>query len=72
MDLIVINLKKPHLIPVHNAKSHLVYSASSSDVEHVNCDGKQLVENGKIMTFDLEQLINQVEGKKQEILSRKE
>ncbi|MHA1168870.1 MAG: amidohydrolase [Candidatus Hodarchaeales archaeon] len=69
-DLIIVNLKKPHLIPVHDVKSHLVYSANSSDVEHVICDGKQIIENGKLLAIDLEQLIDQVEDKKDEILDR--
>jgi 5-methylthioadenosine/S-adenosylhomocysteine deaminase len=69
-DIVAINLKKPHLMPIHDIKSHLVYSAKSNDVEHVICNGEVLVENGSPLKIDLEQLFEDVEEKKRDILSR--
>jgi len=34
-DVIVINLKRPHLTPLYDIYSHIVYSAMASDVETV-------------------------------------
>ncbi len=46
-DLVLIDLKKPYMIPGHDFISDLVYSANSSCVDTVIVDGKVLVENGK-------------------------
>ncbi|MHA2362575.1 MAG: amidohydrolase [Candidatus Hodarchaeales archaeon] len=69
-DLIVVNMKKPHLMPVHDIKSHLVYSVMNSDVEYVICNGNLLIENNKYLNFDLDQLYEKVEDTKADILTR--
>lgn len=51
-DLVVINLEKPHLTPIYDIYSHLVYSAKSSDVETVIVDGTIVVQNGKLQNGD--------------------
>jgi 5-methylthioadenosine/S-adenosylhomocysteine deaminase len=45
-DIIAIDLKKPHLSPIYDIYSHIVYSAMASDVETVIVGGKQLIKNG--------------------------
>jgi 5-methylthioadenosine/S-adenosylhomocysteine deaminase len=51
-DLVMVNLNKPHLIPLYNIYSHIVYAMKSSDVEMVMVDGKVVVNDGKLMTAD--------------------
>ena len=51
-DLIIIDLNKPHLAPLHNVYSALVYSANGSDVDTVIIDGNVVMENRKILTVD--------------------
>jgi 5-methylthioadenosine/S-adenosylhomocysteine deaminase len=51
-DLVMVNLNKPHLIPLYNIYSHIVYAMRSSDVEMVMVDGKVVVNDGKLMTAD--------------------
>ncbi|MEW6214063.1 MAG: amidohydrolase [Nitrospirota bacterium] len=51
-DLIMANLKKPHLTPIYNIYSHIVYSMRPSDVETVMVDGKVVVNDGKLSTAD--------------------
>lgn len=48
-DIIIINTRKPHLIPMHNPFSAIVYSVKGGDVAHVIVDGQQLVKHGKLM-----------------------
>lgn len=48
-DLILLNIDKPHLTPVYNIYSQLVYAAGRSDVEAVVIDGKLLVRDGKLL-----------------------
>lgn len=51
-DIIVINSDKPHFHPGLNTVSSLVYSSQASDVCTVLCDGRFLMEDGKLLTLD--------------------
>jgi 5-methylthioadenosine/S-adenosylhomocysteine deaminase len=44
-DIIAIDLKKPHLSPIYDIYSHIVYSAMASDVDTVIVGGKQVIKN---------------------------
>jgi 5-methylthioadenosine/S-adenosylhomocysteine deaminase len=46
-DVIVIDLKHPHLTPLYDIYSQIVYSAMASDVETVVIDGQLLIRNGR-------------------------
>jgi len=51
-DVILVDSKKPHLKPLHDIFSSLVYSAKASDVDTVIVDGKVLMENRKVKSLD--------------------
>ena len=51
-DIIVVDTDKPHLTPMYNPYSHLVYSACGSDVIHSIIDGNVVMENGRLLTAD--------------------
>ncbi len=51
-DLIIIPLDKPHLTPIYNEYSHLVYTAHAADVETVIVDGRLLMRSRKLTTID--------------------
>jgi 5-methylthioadenosine/S-adenosylhomocysteine deaminase len=51
-DLTVINLEKPHLSPLYDVYSHLVYSAAASDVETVVVNGRLVVDDGGLVHGD--------------------
>jgi len=53
-DIILIDLNKPHLCPLHNPLSAICYSAQGSDVHTVIVDGKILMENYELKTIDVE------------------
>ncbi len=55
-DLIVIDLQRPHLQPIHDVVSNLVYCGKAADVETVVVDGRVVVENRRIEGLDLGQL----------------
>jgi Cytosine deaminase and related metal-dependent hydrolases len=59
-DLIIIDLHKPHLIPMRNPVSTLVYSANGSDVDTVIVDGKLLMENRELKTINEAKVIDEV------------
>ncbi len=61
-DIILINLDKPHLVPMYDVYSHLVYTVNGADVETVLVDGKVLMENRKIKTVDEEEIIHRAQA----------
>lgn len=70
-DLIVVDLQKPHLQPIHNVVSNLVYCGKASDVETVMVDGRLTVENRRIREIDLPTLYEQVAAAVARIEERK-
>ncbi len=69
-DLSIINLKKPHLCPLYNEASHLVYAAKASDVETVIINGKIIMENRKLITLNIEKVMETVEKTKNNLLNK--
>jgi len=51
-DLIILDLDRPHMVPTHNLISNVVYAAGPADVETVIIDGKIVMEDQEILTFD--------------------
>jgi 5-methylthioadenosine/S-adenosylhomocysteine deaminase len=60
-DIILLDFNKPHLKPLHDINAHMVYSASSADVDTVIVNGKILMEKRKILTIDEERIYSEVE-----------
>ncbi len=56
-DLAVIDLDQPHLTPIYDPYSHLVYAATGADVHTVMVEGRLLVENRRLLSFDLEETL---------------
>jgi 5-methylthioadenosine/S-adenosylhomocysteine deaminase len=52
-DLAVIDLDQPHLTPIYDPYSHLVYAATGADVQTVVVEGRILVEDRQLQAFDL-------------------
>ncbi|MEM3515008.1 MAG: amidohydrolase, partial [Candidatus Hadarchaeum sp.] len=69
-DLIIVDLRKPHLSPMHDIVSHLVYSASGSDVDTVIVDGKILMEKGEVLTLDEEKVLELAQRTSDDLVSR--
>jgi len=59
-DIIIIDTDSPHLIPMYNPVSHLVYSATGSDVRDVLVSGKITVRDKKILSLDIEDIMDKV------------
>jgi 5-methylthioadenosine/S-adenosylhomocysteine deaminase len=51
-DIVTIDLNKPHLMPMYDVYSHIVYAAMASDVETVMVNGKLVIHNRKLQTAD--------------------
>jgi 5-methylthioadenosine/S-adenosylhomocysteine deaminase len=59
-DIIIIDIKKPHLTPMYSPVSHLVYSVNGSDVTDVLIAGKHIVKKRQIITLNMDEIIEQV------------
>jgi 5-methylthioadenosine/S-adenosylhomocysteine deaminase len=51
-DVIVIDLDAPHLTPMYNLYTHLVYSTKSSDVTDTIVNGRVLMRNRRLLSLD--------------------
>ncbi|MBI5062252.1 MAG: amidohydrolase [Desulfatitalea sp.] len=56
-DLIVVDTNQPHLTPMYDPVSHLVYAARGSDVLHSVIDGQVVMENRRLLTLDEAQVL---------------
>jgi len=56
-DLIMIDLKKPHLTPLHDPISHLVYAVRGTDVCTTIVNGTPLMLEKEFLTIDLEKTL---------------
>lgn len=52
-DLVVLDLDQPHLTPIYDPYSHLVYAAGAADVQTVVVHGRVVVQDRRLLTFDL-------------------
>ena len=59
-DLVVLDTRKPHLTPMYNIASHLVYSASGSDVDTVLIHGRPVVSGGRPLTVNMPQVMDRM------------
>ena len=69
-DIIILNFAKPHLYPIHNEISHLVYAARPEDVETVMIDGRLIMENRKLTTINVEEVMEAAEKAKCRLLNK--
>ena len=69
-DIVLWDMHKPYWYPRHNKLSLLVYAANSNDADTVFVNGKKLVEAGKLLTFDEEEIYRQVEAHTKALLAK--
>jgi len=59
-DIITIDLRKPHLVPLYNPVSTIVYSANGSDVKDVIVNGRVLMKDRTFTALDAEEVMHKV------------
>ncbi|MGI6606371.1 MAG: amidohydrolase [Peptococcia bacterium] len=69
-DLLLLNLRQPHLTPLHQPVANLVYAAQSSDVQTVIVDGKIVMKDRQMLTMDEERILFEA-GERSRILASK-
>jgi 5-methylthioadenosine/S-adenosylhomocysteine deaminase len=56
-DVIVLDANRPHLQPLHNPVSHLVYAARADDVRDVVVEGRVLLRDRRLTSLDEVEII---------------
>ncbi len=69
-DIILIDVSKPHLKPLHNLQAGLVYSAHGSDVDTVIVDGKVIMQNHKLKTLNEQAIMEKAEKTASDLIHR--
>ena len=60
-DLILVDLRKPHLTPALRVVSCFVHQGMASDVEGVMVDGRWIMREGRVLTIDETALITEAD-----------
>lgn len=58
-DLVLLDLQQPHLQPFYS-QDLLVYAANGSDISTVIINGRLVLENRRILTFDVQEVMERV------------
>jgi 5-methylthioadenosine/S-adenosylhomocysteine deaminase len=59
-DLIIVDTDRPHLTPMYNPVSHMVYAARGSDVTTVIINGTLVMKDSRLTAMDLERIIKDI------------
>lgn len=51
-DICIVDMDKPHLTPLYDEYSHLVYAVGGADVETVLINGRLVMKNRRLLTID--------------------
>ena len=75
-DIISVDLRALHMTPLlhgkdFNVAAHLVFSASGHDVADVWVDGRRLVEGGRVLTVDTEDVRHRAQAAAEELFERR-
>jgi len=67
-DIIVVDARSPHMVPMYNPFSQIVYSACAGDVLHSVINGRVIMENREIQTLDVEGILEGARGQARNVL----
>jgi 5-methylthioadenosine/S-adenosylhomocysteine deaminase len=66
-DIIIVDLESPHMVPLYNPVSQIVYSASGADVKDVIVNGRILMKDRVFQTLDSKEIMERVKTISKEI-----
>ncbi len=70
-DIILIDMNQPHLTPLYNYYSHLVYAARGADVKTSMINGRIVMEDRKLCTIDVQSAMKNVRSIATKIVNSK-
>jgi 5-methylthioadenosine/S-adenosylhomocysteine deaminase len=69
-DVIVVDYKAPHLLPVGRWLPKLIYSARGSDVIHTIVEGQVVMEDREVLTMDEEKVMAEALANRKDLVNR--
>jgi 5-methylthioadenosine/S-adenosylhomocysteine deaminase len=69
-DLVLVDVERPEMQPVHNPVSNLVYSASAACVDTTIVDGRVLMEGRRVLTLDAPRILAEAKRRAPDIVRR--
>ncbi|MGD8490684.1 MAG: amidohydrolase [Anaerolineae bacterium] len=60
-DLVLVDLRQPHLLPVHDIVNSLVYCAKGSDADTVIIDGRVVMHGRRLVTMDEQAILDKAQ-----------
>ena len=69
-DLTLVDLNRPHIMPVHRPDSALVYNCNGPDVHTVIVDGEVLLDAGRVTMLDEEALLAECRDAARDLMKR--
>ncbi len=69
-DIVLVDMRAPHLTPFRHPVSHLVYSAKGADVDTVICNGQILMQEKELLVLDEKEVLSQAEESAKDLLAR--
>ena len=61
-DMVLVDTRRAHAVPLFDPVTHLIYSAGKSDVRHVFLGGEQVVADGRLTRLDLDETLDAVQA----------
>lgn len=71
-DIILLDMHKPHLYPLHDFYAHVAYAANSADVHTVIIDGRVVMEERHILTLEEDAVLAQAQSSAESLIRAKE
>ena len=69
-DIIVVDMRSPHLTPRHRTVSALTYCVRGSDVAYSVIDGEVVLENGRCTMVDEEEVMLEAQDRAEDLIER--
>jgi 5-methylthioadenosine/S-adenosylhomocysteine deaminase len=70
-DIILVDMNQPHLTPLYNCYSQLVYAARGADVRTSIINGRIVMKDRQLLTIDLNNAMKNVRSVAAEIINSK-
>lgn len=71
-DIILLDMHKPHLYPLHDIYAHVAYAAAAADVDTVIIDGRVVMEERGLLTVDEDRILEQAQAAAESLKRTKE
>jgi 5-methylthioadenosine/S-adenosylhomocysteine deaminase len=69
-DIILLDTNKPHMYPLHDLTSHIIYSARASDVITVIINGELVMEDGVLTGIDEQEVLETAEERAKALVGK--